>query len=234
MKIKNSHERLFSLWGAIDEQHNELIASKVTGKRVLDVGCGYGSLVNYLDKQGFDVEGWDHDPESIKVAHELFPESPIKLADAEREEHVGSFDTVILKDSLHHLAGEGDVQASFQNIRRLLNDRGRLVILDPNPMWILRTARKLASHVDPEASCDFAVRLLQEQGFEVRGIQYHEILGLPLSGGYVGLRLVPNWQPLNQLVATANASLSRFVNRLGLGSQLCWRYLIHADVRPRA
>lgn len=233
MKIDNAHERLNSLWGRIDERHNSLIAEKLRGKRILDIGCGYGSLVNYLVARGFEAEGWDHDPESVAVAHELFPGVPVKHVDAEREATMpaNTFDSVVLKDSLHHLAGEGDVDVSFANIRRLLKPGGRIVILDPNPMPILRVARKLARHHDPEATSTFALRLLKEQGFTVGGIRYHETIGLPLSGGYVGVRFVPNVRPLNALVSWANDALSRVANAAGVGASVCWRYVIHADAR---
>jgi SAM-dependent methyltransferase len=232
MKIANAPERLSSLWGVIDAQHNELIASRIAGPRVLDIGCGYGSLVNYLVSHGFHAEGWDRDPESISVARRLFPKAPVRLVDAEEPGIVDyRFDSIVLKDCIHHLAGDGDVQTAFRNIRRLLKPGGRIVILDPNPMWILRAARTLASHVDPEASCAFTLRLLNEQGFEVKGVDYHETIGLPLSGGYVGVRMVPNWRPLNRLIAAANMALSRSANRLGLGPAVCWRYIVHADAR---
>jgi SAM-dependent methyltransferase len=235
MKIANAPDRLSSLWGFIDTQHNQLIASRIVGPRVLDIGCGYGSLVDYLGSQGFAAEGWDRDPESIAVARRLFPTATVRLVDAEDPGLVDyRFDSVVLKDCIHHLAGEGDVLAAFRNIRLLLKPRGRLVILDPNPMWLLRVARKLARHLDPEASCDFTLRLLNEQGFEVKGVCFHEIIGLPLSGGYVGVRLVPNWRPLNRMIAAANGALSRVANRMGLGRAVCWRYVIHADARAGA
>lgn len=235
MKIANAPDRLSSLWGLIDAQHNQLIASRIVGPRVLDIGCGYGSLVNYLISQGFQAEGWDRDTDSISVARKLFPNAPVRRVDAEDPALVDyRFDSVVLKDCIHHLAGEGDVRVAFRNIRRLLKPQGRIVILDPNPMWILRIARTLAAHADSEASRDFTLRLLDEQGFNVKGVGFHEIIGLPLSGGYVGLRLVPNWRPLNRLVAAANNALSRLTNRLGLGPVFCWRYVIHADVRPGA
>ena len=230
MKIENPQERLKSLWGVIDQQHNELILSRIKGKRVLDAGCGYGSLVDHLHRSGFEVEGWDHDPESVAVAANIFPGAPVRLADLESERPAEAFDSIVLKDSLHHLVGEGDVAAAFSNIRRLLKQDGRLVILDPNPMWILRTARKLAAHLDPEAPVDVARRLLHQNGFVIRGIDYYEVIGLPLSGGYVGVRLVPNWRPVNQGIAWLNGLLSRVANLTGLAPRVCWRYVISCDV----
>ena len=237
MKVKNAPNRLSSLWGYIDKQHCQLIESHIVGKRVLDVGCGYGSLTHYLGSAGYDVEGIDYEEESISMAKRLFPDARIGLANAESLNQYPDrwFDTVVLKDSLHHVVGEGDSREFFKNIRRLLKENGRVVILDPNPQWILRIARRIVFHKDPEASVETALCLLKEEGFQVRGVDFFETIGLILSGGYVGVRLVPNFTFCNRLVASTNQQLSKIVNSVGLGRQVCWRYIIHADLnRPES
>jgi SAM-dependent methyltransferase len=231
MKINNPQQRLKSLWGIIDRQHNRLIASKLSGRRVLDVGCGYGSLVNYLTEQGFEAEGIDDDEKSVSTAQAVFPGVKVRLENAESldEYPSSSFDSVVLKDALHHLVCEGDFQVSSKTLRRLLKPGGRLVILDPNPMWILKTARKLSAHDDVEVDPKLALRLLEENSFQPLGIEYFEMIGLPLSGGYVGVRFVPNIGVLNRAVAGLNTGVSKLAGQIGLGPNLCWRYLIHAD-----
>jgi 2-polyprenyl-3-methyl-5-hydroxy-6-metoxy-1,4-benzoquinol methylase len=232
MKIAQPHERLRSLWGLIDRQHNDLVTERLSGKRILDIGCGYGSLVAQLTEQGFDAEGIDYDEANIHVAQWLWPAAKIRRAEAENllnyPDH--AFDSIVLKDCMHHLVGEGDVNRAFRNFRRILIPRGRIVVLDPNPMLILRIARRLASHVDPEASLDCTLRVLKENAYDIKGVTFYEVLGLPLSGGYVGVRFVPNMKIINCAVASLNRTLSAGINSIGLGSQLCWRYVVHADL----
>ncbi len=210
----------------------KLIAARLVGKRVLDVGCGYGALVNYLQSKGYQAEGIDFDPVSIETAQKIFPGVPVRLENAETLERYpsASFDSIVLKDALHHLVCEGDFSSSSRIFRRLLVPGGRLVVLDPNPMWVLKMARRIAAHQDVEVGPQRALDELRQNGFEIRGTAYYEVLGLPLSGGYVGLRLVPNFAPLNAAVAGLNRLASSMVNGLRLGNQLCWRYIIHADV----
>jgi SAM-dependent methyltransferase len=231
MKIDRPQNRLRTAWGLIDRQHNQLIASRLTGTRVLDIGCGYGALVDYLRAKGFQAEGIDFDPESVEAARQLFPSAAVRLENAETLEHypAASFDSIVLKDALHHLVCEGDFPTASRTIRRLLVPGGRVVVLDPNPMWILKLARRLAAHADVEVGPWRALSELQQNGFAVRGLAFYEVLGLPLSGGYVGLRLVPNLPPLNAALAGFNRLASASVNVLGLGSRLCWRYIVHAD-----
>jgi len=97
-------------------------------------------------------------------------------------------------------------------------------------MWILKAARRLAAHRDVEVSLKRAQKELRENGFGVRGVEFYEILGLPLSGGYVGVRLVPNLASVNAAVAALNRLASSVANRLGLGPWFCWRYIVYADV----
>jgi SAM-dependent methyltransferase len=240
MKIALPYRRLFSLWGWIDRQHNARIAGRLPEDRkgsVLDLGCGYGSLVNYLVVNGWQAEGIDNDAEVMSIASALFPGVPLKLMDVGRlrEEYPpGSFTAVILKDSFHHLVNVADVQQILKHIHAILCNEGRLVILDPNPTWIVRTARRIISHKDPEAHPEIAIKLLAENGFKVLGLEYFEVIGLPLSGGYVGIQMAPNWKPLNWLVAMLNTGLSALVNTLGLGHSLCWRYLVYADKEKQA
>lgn len=232
MKIKEPYKRLNSLWGIIDHQHNKLIATNISGLRVLDVGCGYGSLVDFLKKEGWDAEGIDNDPGSYHVAKKIFPNAELELRDAkEIGDYYGNntFNTIILKDCLHHLIGEEDLEVYFLNFQRVLKNNGRLVVLEPNPIWILRLLRKLILHKDPEMGLKCALRLLEENGFRVKGVTFYEVIGLALSGGYVGIRFIPNLKFLNRFVAFINHRASIGINRLGLGPFLCWRYLIYAD-----
>ena len=233
MKITESYKRLNSLWGVIDHQHNEQIASHISPfSHVLDIGCGYGSLVNYLSEQGYEAEGIDIEKDVIDIAKQLFPHVNVKTMNAEDIDSISgsSFDVVVLRDALHHLIWEHESERVFQNIRRILKPGGKLVIWDPNPMWILRFARKVIHHIDPQASVEMAKSVLAREKFYIESLSYYEAIGLPLSGGYVGLQLIPNVKVFNTLIAKTNGVLSRLINLAGLGRIFCWRYLFVAHL----
>jgi SAM-dependent methyltransferase len=233
MQIREPYKRLFSLWGHIDNSHNRMIASHIKGKRVLDIGCGYGSLVNHLTANGFDATGIDSNPKDIEIGKRLFPNIDIKVADVEEDigHQLGNkkFDAIILKDVLHHIYEESvDPAIVFIKFKSLLNDNGGLILFDPNPNLIVRMARKIIRHEDPECSLKDTMDLLRKTGFKVLTRKYYELFGLPLSGGYVGVRLLPNIEWLNRAVQSMNHRLSVLVNGVKLGSVLCWRYLVVA------
>ena len=89
-------------------------------------------------------------------------------------------------------------------------------------------ARNRISHEDPECSLKDTINLLGKTGFNVITRKYYELFGLPLSGGYVGVRLLPNFEWLNRAAQSINHGLSVLVNDVKLGSILCWRYLVVA------
>lgn len=233
MKIKDRYKRLFRLWGRIDSQHNQKIASHIeAGSTVLDIGCGYGSLLSHLQHNGIQAAGIDIEQSEIDIALSLFPDIKIDRINAEAltglypPEH---FDTIIFKDCFHHIVGEHDASRVAESLRYVLKPKGRVIIFDPNPNWILRIGRRIIAHQDPEAKLEFARQWLQENGFTVQGVEFYEMIGLILSGGYVGPELIPNWPFLQKSVAALNRWFSALIVRIGLGRQLCWRYLIYAD-----
>jgi hypothetical protein len=91
------------------------------------------------------------------------------------------------------------------------------------PSWDI--SRYLIGPVDPEATLSDAVCLLKDMNLATRDVTYYEVLGLPLSGDYVGPQLIPDVPMLDRMMAGANHFLSRLANRLSIGRWLCWRYL---------
>lgn len=135
---------------------------------VLDIGCGYGSLTNHLSQLGFQVTGIDSDVEMIRRGKSLFPElkeENLQIMDAVKISFQdGFFDAVNLRDCLHHLYQEPNINSIFLEIERVLQPNGLLVIFDPQPNVVLRFARILAKHQDEQCSEEEANNLLVSRG----------------------------------------------------------------------
>jgi len=231
MKVKQPWQRLGHFWGKVDGKHNQLICKYIQGQKILDIGCGYGSLVNYLRLTGnYEAVGIDTDAESLRIARQLCPNGKYILKNKKELEFPdASYDTVILKESLHHIYRESDFNYLFHEIRRVLKEEGRLIIFDPNPNFVVRWSRKLIAHKDPECSISDALALLKKFDFRIEKSCFFECLALPLSGGYVGLNLIPNISIINKLLLYWNDLFSHIINRALLGKALLWRYLIVAN-----
>lgn len=222
--------RLDGFYGRVDERLNSRIAKWIAGDSVLDVGCGFGQLTEYLRKRGFKATGIDLLAQCVDAGKARYPEADLRVAQSEHLEFPeGSFDTVILKDTIHHIYAEDDVDAFLADVRRVA--RRRLVIQDPNPMLVLLLARKLIGHVDPVCSPAEATRVVSAARFKVVHLGYSELFAFPMSGGYVGPVLVPaapRW--IGAALLAADEGLFRILGALGLGRFLGWRYLLVADI----
>lgn len=113
-----------------------------SGQRVLDLGCGTGTLVAELGRgqQGIDVVGVDPDAKALLIAHRKAAQlgAVVSLdrgfADALPYPDA-SFDRVLSSFVFHHLE-PSDRAAALREVARVLKPGGRLHLLDfaaPDP-----------------------------------------------------------------------------------------------------
>lgn len=206
---------------------NERIAHWVWGKSVLDIGCGFGQLVEQLRTKDFQATGIDMLEDFIKAGKQRYPAADLRCIPFDTSlfpnEH---FDTVILKDTIHHIFEESDLHKFWMNVRDIC--RRRVIIMDPNPTLFLRLSRRLIRHVDPICAPSEAKQSLIKAGFSIVHQGYHEILAFPLSGGLVGIPLVN--KRLGPWVLQLDPLVERFIEKLSLSERFSWRYLIVADL----
>ena len=93
--------------------------------RLLDIGCGTGSFLSFMNKKGFDVFG----VESNIKARKICLERNIAVQSTESELAPASFDTISLWHVLEHLPHP---ESSLATYRALLKPSGILVVAVPN------------------------------------------------------------------------------------------------------
>ncbi|MCA9784578.1 MAG: methyltransferase domain-containing protein, partial [Candidatus Cloacimonetes bacterium] len=99
--------------------------------RLLDVACGAGSFALELVQEIGDLQelvAADSSPSALEAAREVLSALPHQLHSMEAEQLEfpdGSFDTVSIANSLHHLA---DPEAALKEMRRVLRPGGWLVV----------------------------------------------------------------------------------------------------------
>jgi SAM-dependent methyltransferase len=107
-----------------------LLTEYNAGKRVLDIGCGVGREVSYLNGVGFTAIGLDNSPEMVSWAKTHYPDSDFVLG-SQFDFSLGQiFDAITCVGStfLYNFTNESAI-ASLNNFRKHL-DVGGLLYLD--------------------------------------------------------------------------------------------------------
>ncbi|PPA71476.1 class I SAM-dependent DNA methyltransferase [Jeotgalibacillus proteolyticus] len=105
---------------------------KVSGKKLLDVGCGTGEWTIKIAQEGFDVTGIDLSETMLAVASQKARQSGVALQlfqqDMAEADGLGMFDIItIFCDSINYVETEEDVRKTFAAMYQLLNPGGLLL-----------------------------------------------------------------------------------------------------------
>ncbi len=193
-------------WGGYYHKRLKEIYSTVVpaGLKVLELGCGNGELLAALNpKVGVGV---DFSAEMISLASERLPGLSFIQANAEEFTSEEKFDIVILSDILNEV---WDVQELLENVKKLLNPNGRLLINVHSRLWELPLTLAVKLGLSKPGLGDNWLtvsdidNLLNLSGFDSIKAS-HEILfpfGIPLLAPFFNKFLVRFW-PFNHLGLT--------------------------------
>ena len=170
----------------------------VSGKQLLDVGCGGGILAEALAQKGAIVTGIDMAEMSLQVArlhlHESGLEVDYRLSTAEdfAEAKPGSFDIVTCLEMLEHVPDPGSI---VDAACRLLKPGGRLILSTLN-----RNPKSFALAI---IGAEYLLRLLPRGTHEYRRFIKPSELAAAVRAGGLELRDVTgmSYNPLGQRYA---------------------------------
>lgn len=141
----------------------------LSGKKILDYGCGIGSLCRVALKYGMRPTGIEADPVAREQAGRSASFAVYENLDALRAtEPAVEFDMVCLWEVIEHLR---DPWQDLENLRRVLKPHGRVVVSTPNANgWKARLlGRRWENHVNPTHFYYFSPiplqRVLERAGF---------------------------------------------------------------------
>ena len=136
-----------------------LIAPLVSGRRVLDFGCGEGAVVATGLKEGWDAKGYDLNVAGMEEANRYWKTNVFEAGTFESylDRYAGTFDAVIALQVFEHLAQPVELG---KQVVKLLKKGGVLLIDVPNVRQ-LGEWRSKGSTLDPTAHlCHFSTRTL--------------------------------------------------------------------------
>ncbi|OFW56856.1 MAG: hypothetical protein A2W01_02060 [Candidatus Solincola sediminis] len=113
--------------------------------RILEVGCGGGGFLAFLEDKGHRPVGVDLLPEAVEAAQELAPRSEVSSADAYDLPFADeSFDCLVSQHLVEHLE---DMPRALSEWRRVLKPGGTMAICTPNSLYPCPSLFYDSSHV---------------------------------------------------------------------------------------
>lgn len=166
------------------EHREDLIALlPPDAKRVLDIGCGRGSMAEHLKERGIEVVGVEKNAEYAKEAEKYMKKvivGDIEMITLPFEE--GYFDCIVFGDVLEHTVNPWK---AVEKCKRYLKDGGCFIASIPNISHYSIIQNLLRGKWEYEDSglmdkshlryftLDTIKRLFSEAGFEIIDIKYH-------------------------------------------------------------
>jgi SAM-dependent methyltransferase len=177
-------------------------------RRVLDVGCGTGSMLGYLSRYG-SPEGVDSEEAAISFCRErglpgvsVAAVPPLPFPD-------GRFDLVTAFDFLEHV---DDDEGALAEVRRVLSPGGTFFVTVPAYRFLWGNQDRISHHRRRYTASALRDRLISA-GLNPRRVTYfNTLLFPPIAAVRLGRRLWPSdGRPRSDLEMTAETGLSNRV-----------------------
>lgn len=139
-ELRTDAVKYYAVCISSDDYYRRALHANVAGKRVLEYGCGTGSMAYELAGLGANIVGIDISPGSVEIAHRksvgegLDDRIEFRVMNAEQLDFPdSSFDVICGTGILHHL----DLEKAYREILRVLRPGGFAVFTEPlghNPL----------------------------------------------------------------------------------------------------
>ena len=146
--------------------------------RILDVGCGTGATMGFLERYG-EVVGVDISAQAVKFCQEQ-GRARLCLADGGHLPFAeGSFDLVTALDLLEHLEQE---PVGLREMWRVLKNEGRLLAVVPAFAFLWSDFDKFSGHYRRYTGSELRDKV-ESAGFEITRLSYFNTLLFPFVWG---------------------------------------------------
>lgn len=223
------HHRRFVTWeyaSGVEKIDRLIRGVELSGKKVLDLGCGDGRVSAELIAQGAEVWGIDADEKAVGLAVQKGVKAELGDLEKPLPFEPEEFDLVLCLDTLEHIYDEAGLVGE---IERVLKPSGFALLSIPNHFdirnrlaflfggGIIHWAHKKYpgttvwgySHVRFPRLVDLQA-LLKLKGLYLHAVQYNFN-----SGGVVPRRLTPGWFRAWLVATFPNLFSGKFVVRIG-------------------
>ena len=200
----------------------KLYAENLSSISMIEIGCGNGSVLQFLRSKGINIEGADLFMEALRFCRRR-GDAPLYQVDALKSPFPdGHYDLVGLFDVIEHL---DDDEAVLQEASRICKNRGRIIVTVPANKWLWSYFDVASRHKRRYSKTELRNKL-QNAGFIVEKISFFVSFLLPVFAMY---RIIGNMRSTGTDVSSSSKSEVRtipFVNGIFLSTLRLERLLI--------
>ncbi len=169
---KRAISNQYSQYG-ISYRHNLMlmIAGWSEGK-VLDLGCGDGTLLEIMRLKGLEAVGVEPNIRMVKLAKKRYPMVKVKQGDIDKAK--GKYDTITLTGVLEHIKYDESV---LKKAYTKLNTGGQIIITVPAHPNLYGKKDRGGGHYRRYSKKQL-ISKLEKAGFKVLHLRYWNLIGL--------------------------------------------------------
>lgn len=158
------------------EEKTSLLTSLLEGKKIIEVGCGSGLLLQYLPKD-LELTGTDFSQGNLNKAKEKSPHVNFFKADLNDKngwiKHSNSFDSVLCSEVVEHIK---DDKTAMEILFSLLKPNGVLVLTVPAFNLLFSEFDKKEGHFRRYSKKQIS-ELVEGAGFSIEESRYWNVMG---------------------------------------------------------
>jgi len=159
-----------------------------SGARMLEIGCGNGSVLTFLKQHGLNIEGGDIFLEGLNFCRQRAGAVPLYQIDILALPFLNDFDVIGLFDVLEHI--DDDEKALFE-VGRALKPGGKILLTVPAHKFLWSYFDEASAHQRRYSRKEIIAKL-ERNGFIIRKASFYISLLFPL---FLGARIIGKIMP---------------------------------------
>lgn len=157
----------------------------IGGCRMLEIGCGNGSVLSFLKRNGINIEGGDPFIEGLRFCRQRTGTVPLYQMDILALPFRNDFDIIGLFDVLEHI--DEDEKALLE-VGQALKPRGKILLTVPAHKFLWSYFDMSSAHKRRYSRKELITKL-ERNGFTINKISYYVFLLFPL---FLSIRVFSN------------------------------------------
>jgi len=189
------------------------LLAPLQGRRILDIGCGRGNLLQALAERGASVAGLDPDEAMLEVAQTLVPKAALKQGCAQLLPWGDtSMHAAIFLNSLHHIPVP-DMLLALEEAARVVGKGGSVIVVESlSEGSFFDALRLIEDETDVRQAAQDAIVRARRRGIisEIRRIEYDRIETFPDAEAFLERAVVADPSREERAQAARGKLLARF------------------------